>query len=514
MIWYLIRFCLEYRIYRTLDATGPTDIRLTGSFPLVGSVTAASLDLRAAGLILTGILSDGGAGTTRLTSTGAIAASGSLIAGTLTGSASLDASFTGSNGVANIGNFTAGGNFVLNDAAPTLGIAGTVSGSSVILTNPGGIVFAAGARISAPLGTVQLDAASGSINASLGTIDAGTLSGSAVSALFTGLNHVASLGSFAVGSGLVLFDAQPLGVTGAVSAATVSLVTDALALSPGGTITAATFELAPLTPGGAMTLGGAGSSLASLAGISASSYRLGAVSPPGAGSPRAGSISVVAAFDAQNHPLELDAIGTIQNAGGALVNVATLTGQAASVALANPANSIANLGTFTAGSFLLNNAAVTNRDEERIEVDDRVDGFERPRLPNLGVLEHRLGDLANELRRDLRAVKLLEVALDLPRRHAARVEREEFLIEAIESPNIFGDDARGEAAVAVARDTDGHRPGLRFDLLLGVAIAGVLPPPVARLLPFFKAEMTIHLRLEHLVDERLLEMLKEPLGPP
>jgi hypothetical protein len=47
-----------------------------------------------------------------------------------------------------------------------------------------------------------------------------------------------------------------------------------------------------------------------------------------------------------------------------------------------------------------------------------------------------------------------------------------------------------------------------------VAIAGVLPPPVARLLPFFKAEMTIHLRLEHLVDERLLEMLKEPLGPP
>ena len=31
---------LEYRIYRTLDAAGPTDIRLTGSFPLVGSVTA------------------------------------------------------------------------------------------------------------------------------------------------------------------------------------------------------------------------------------------------------------------------------------------------------------------------------------------------------------------------------------------------------------------------------------------------------------------------------------------
>ena len=38
---------LEYRIYRTLDAAGPTDIRLTESFPLIGSVAAGHGQLTA-----------------------------------------------------------------------------------------------------------------------------------------------------------------------------------------------------------------------------------------------------------------------------------------------------------------------------------------------------------------------------------------------------------------------------------------------------------------------------------
>ena len=38
---------VEYRIYRTLDATGPTDSRLTESFPLVGSVAADHAQLTA-----------------------------------------------------------------------------------------------------------------------------------------------------------------------------------------------------------------------------------------------------------------------------------------------------------------------------------------------------------------------------------------------------------------------------------------------------------------------------------
>ena len=44
-----------------------------------------------------------------------------------------------------------------------------------------------------------------------------------------------------------------------------------------------------------------------------------------------------------------------------------------------------------------------------------------------------------------------------------------------------------------------------------MAITRILPPPIDGLLSFFEAEMTIHLRLEHLVDKRFLEMLKEPL---
>src|SRR6202041_3500003 len=64
--------------------------------------------------------------------------------------------------------------------------------------------------------------------------------------------------------------------------------------------------------------------------------------------------------------------------------------------------------------LLLDDAAVTDRDEERVEIDDGVDGFERAPLPGLGLLENGLGDLADELRGDLGAIQLLQMALDFP----------------------------------------------------------------------------------------------------
>jgi hypothetical protein len=37
--------------------------------------------------------------------------------------------------------------------------------------------------------------------------------------------------------------------------------------------------------------------------------------------------------------------------------------------------------------------AVADLDDHRVQIDDRVDALQRPLLPGLGVLEHRVGDL-------------------------------------------------------------------------------------------------------------------------
>jgi hypothetical protein len=53
----------------------------------------------------------------------------------------------------------------------------------------------------------------------------------------------------------------------------------------------------------------------------------------------------------------------------------------------------------------------------------RVDRVERPVLPVADLLEHRVGDPADQVGRDLDAVELLQMAANLAHRHAARIER-------------------------------------------------------------------------------------------
>src|SRR5689334_1907731 len=54
-------------------------------------------------------------------------------------------------------------------------------------------------------------------------------------------------------------------------------------------------------------------------------------------------------------------------------------------------------------------------------------------------------------RRDLDAVRLAQVADDLPRAHAARVHRDHLVVEAGEAALVLGDQLRVEARPAVAR---------------------------------------------------------------
>ena len=76
---------------------------------------------------------------------------------------------------------------------------------------------------------------------------------------------------------------------------------------------------------------------------------------------------------------------------------------------------------------------LANADEERVQINDGIDGFERSALPRLRSLENGVGHCANQLRRDFGAVDLLEKTLDFTGRHPAGVEGEYLVVEAGEA---------------------------------------------------------------------------------
>ena len=99
-----------------------------GTLTIGNTVTAAEIALTADSISIPGLVSDGGAGTTSLiATTGTISETGTLIAGTLSGSSGGTTSLTGAtsttNQIASLGTFTAQG-FTLAD-----GIGLTVSGA-------------------------------------------------------------------------------------------------------------------------------------------------------------------------------------------------------------------------------------------------------------------------------------------------------------------------------------------------------------------------------------------------
>ena len=70
----------------------------------------------------------------------------------------------------------------------------------------------------------------------------------------------------------------------------------------------------------------------------------------------------------------------------------------------------------------LHRPALADLQHQRVEDDDRVDVLQRPLRPVAHVVDHRVGDPADQIAADLDAVDLLEVRLDIARREPAAVE--------------------------------------------------------------------------------------------
>ena len=213
---------------------------------------------------------------------------------------------------------------------------------------------------------------SGTISQTAQIVNVGVLAGQAAAILFTNpANSISGLGSLTATAGaLDVTTTVPFVVTGPVTASAgaaylsapnltlkgpvsadtqVGLQTDALTVA-GGSLSAPLIELAPLTAGTMLSLGGAsGLSLASTAGISAITLRLGGVTPPGTSTPTttAGSIVIAGTFDAAGiGTLDLLTTGAVSQSAPLIVP-GTLAASAGSLALTNTANSIATLGTVT-----------------------------------------------------------------------------------------------------------------------------------------------------------------------
>jgi filamentous hemagglutinin family protein len=312
----------------------------TAGLSVPGTVSAGVIELTGSDLTVSGFVTDGGTGITALVATGgSIAETGTLIAGTLSGSSTGAVSLTGANASANriatLGAFTADG-FTLDDGlaltvsgpvnggtlasitdTATLSVPGAVNAGAILLDGPsltiGGTVTDGGT------GTTTLIATAGSITET-GALIVGTLSGSSSGATtLTGAsasaNQIATLGSF-IANGFTLNDGLALSVSGPVNGGASASIVDTALLSVPGSVraTAVTLTGANLTIGGTVTDGGAGTT-ALIA--------------------TAGSITETGTLS----------VGTL---GGSSTGAATLTGASAS------ANQIATLGSFTANGFTLN----------------------------------------------------------------------------------------------------------------------------------------------------------------
>jgi hypothetical protein len=90
--------------------------------------------------------------------------------------------------------------------------------------------------------------------------------------------------------------------------------------------------------------------------------------------------------------------------------------------------------------LLAHDLLVADRDLQRVQVDDHVQLLERPALPGPDVVLDRRGHLRDQPVRDVDAIPLAQMPLDLPRRHPARVQGEDLLVEAVEGARVLGHD--------------------------------------------------------------------------
>ena len=108
--------------------------------------------------------------------------------------------------------------------------------------------------------------------------------------------------------------------------------------------------------------------------------------------------------------------------------------------------------------------------------------------------------------RDLDAVELAQVALDLAGAHPSRVHRHDLVVEAGEAALVLGDQLRIEGGQPVARDLQLELAAAGQHRLRAVAVAAVGPP--VRLAAI---EVVVELGVERPLGQSLLQLVKQTI---
>ena len=278
---------------------------------------------------------------TQAANTGSTTSGAPITAGTLTGSSSgaVDLS-TVSNAIGNLGAFTAGGDFALNNGSNALQITAPVN--------------AAGHTVTLNAGAITQTAA--------GAITAGTLTGSSSGAvdLSTATNAISNLGAFTPGGNFALNNGSTaLQITGAFAGGGNAVTLTAGALGIDAPVTAAALQFAvsgAVSQSGAINVGTLSGSAASI-NLDAAGNAIGTFgSLQGQNSIAIATAGNIVLYGAVATPdLRIDANGTITQTGGSLA-VGTLSGSALHLANFATNASVANLRSFTVtgSEFVLN----------------------------------------------------------------------------------------------------------------------------------------------------------------
>jgi len=141
-------------------------------------------------------------------------------------------------------------------------------------------------------------------------------------------------------------------------------------------------------------------------------------------------------------------------------------------------------------------------------VDQGIDGFQRPALPFPGPLHDFVRDRAHRLGRDLVAVKVLDMGLDVPGRHPLGVHRDDFLLQTGDVFLTFLDDLGLKIGFSVSGDIQVDLAELGLDGLGGIAVSGVVNG-FCFLVVFFEAQMVGQLSLEQRFDDLLADLPHE-----
>ena len=137
----------------------------------------------------------------------------------------------------------------------------------------------------------------------------------------------------------------------------------------------------------------------------------------------------------------------------------------------------------------------TDFDHDRIQIEDRIHRIQRPLLPGTEFGHNGVGDLGDQLSRDLYPVDLLQVGPGVTGRHPPRHQRDDQLVEPPKTALMFRDQLRFERGVAISGHLHAHRAGICLDRLgiRAVTVVTRTPPGWVALLI---AQMVSHLHLQ------------------